>query len=132
MPQLDAATHETVVAHDAELARFDRDFLESLPGVDKEHTLECVGATPRIQNIGNCLWTGLPLIEVLDALGVEVPPTAIELRLTGMDDYHAGVPIEDLLSEDGPMFLAWMLNGASGSPRPTARPPGCSCPAATG
>lgn len=112
MPDLDPATHETVVAHEAtELARFDRAFLESLPSLDKEHTLECIGSTPRIQNIGNAIWTGLPLIEVLVALGIDVPESAVGLRLTGMDDYDAGVPIEDLTRADGPIWLVWRMNG---------------------
>jgi hypothetical protein len=113
MPELDPATHETAVVHDGagELARFDRAFLESLPAMEKEHTLECIGSTPRIQNIGNALWTGLPLIDVLDALGVDVPASAVGLRLAGMDEYDAGVPIEDLTRADGPIWLVWEMNG---------------------
>lgn len=110
LPDIDPATHETVIAHEGvELARFDLAFLQSLTPRTKEHTLECIGAQPRIQNISNAVWTGLPLSEVLEALGVEVPASAVGLRLVGADEYHAGVPIEDLL--DAPIWLVWEMNG---------------------
>jgi DMSO/TMAO reductase YedYZ molybdopterin-dependent catalytic subunit len=110
LPDLDPATHETVLLHeDAELGRFSLADLEALPAREKEHTLECIGAQPRIQNISNAIWTGLPLIEVLDALGVEVPESAVGLRLVGMDDYHAGIPIEDLVGET-PLWIVWRMN----------------------
>ena len=110
LPDLDPATHETRILHeDTELARITTPFLQALPGRTKEHTLECIGASPRVQNISNAVWTGLPLVEILDALGVEVPASAVGLRLVGADGYHAGLPIEDL--EDGPLWLAWEMNG---------------------
>lgn len=112
MPTFDAATHETVINHETtEMARFDLAFLEALPLLEKEHTLECIGSSPRIQNIGNAIWGGQPLKDVLDALGVQVPASAVGLRLVGMDDYSAGVPIDDLVREDGPIWLVWQMNG---------------------
>ena len=110
IPDLDPSVHETVIAHeDAELARFDRSFLEGLPAQETEHTLECIGANPRVRNISNAIWGGLPLVEVLDALGVEVPSSAVGLRLVGADGYDAGLPIEELA--DGPVRLVWRMNG---------------------
>lgn len=109
-PDLDIQTHQTVIAHeDEELARFDLPFLESLQPMDKEHTLECIGTNPRVQRIGNAVWSGLPLIDVMDALGVAVPASAVGLRLVGADTYHAGIPIEDLT--EGPVWLVWRMNG---------------------
>lgn len=109
-PDIDPGSHETVIAAgDVELARISLAFLEGLEAVDKEHTLECIGARPRIQNISNAVWSGLPLVDVLDALGVEVPESAVGLRLVGVDGYHAGLPIEELL--DGPIWLVWRMNG---------------------
>ncbi len=109
-PEFEPATHETVIAHeDEELARFDQAFLDTLEPVETELTLECIGATPRVQRISNAVWGGLPLREVLDELGVSVPPSAVDLRMTGMDDYHAAVPVTDL--DDAPMWLFWRMNG---------------------
>lgn len=109
MPDLDPETHETAITHaDQELARITTPFLRGLAARTKEHTLMCIGSTPRLQNIGNAVWGGLPLTEVLAALGVEAPPSAVGLRLVGADDYDAGLPIEDLAS----MWLVWEMNGA--------------------
>jgi len=107
-PTLDPATHEHLVAHeDTALARFDRAFLQSLPARDKEHTLQCIGSSPAVQRIGNAVWTGLPLVEILHALGVSVPPEAVGLRIDGLDGYDAGLPIGDLPS----LWLVWGMNG---------------------
>jgi hypothetical protein len=108
-PAFDGEAHEVVLRHeDTELARFDLDLLLGLPDREKEHTLECIGARPYAQDIGNAVWSGLPLTEVLEVLAVEVPATAVGLRLVGVDGYHAGVPIEDLAS---PIWLVWRMNG---------------------
>lgn len=110
IPDVDPATHVTAVRHeDADLASFDLAFVSGLVAREREHTLECIGTTPRIQNISNAIWTGLPLLEVLDALGVVIPASAVGLRLVGADTYHAGIPIEDLA--DGPVWLVWLMNG---------------------
>jgi len=107
-PDLDPDTHELVVAHEElELARFDRAFLDGLSARDKEHTLQCIGSSPAVQRIGNAVWQGLPLVEVLDALEVTVPSGAVDLRIDGADDYDAGVPIDELPR----LWLVWGMNG---------------------
>ena len=108
-PSFDGEAHEMLLVHeDTELARFDLAFLSTLASREREHTLECIGARPRNQDIGNAVWGGVPLTELLDALGVSVPESAVGLRLVGMDDYDAGVAIEDLLS---PIWIVWLMNG---------------------
>lgn len=119
LPEVDPAAHRTVVLHeDAPLAEFDLAFLEALGAVDREHTLQCIGSGPINLAIGNAIWSGRPLRDVLDALGVEVPSSAVGLRLVGADTtpfdqqkYHAGLPIEDL--DDGPLWLVWRMNGVA-------------------
>jgi hypothetical protein len=113
VPEVDPDAHSTAILHeDVELATLDRAFVETLVARDKEHTLQCIGSRPRIQNIGNAIWSGLPLVEVLDALGVEIPATAVGLRIVGADTYHAGVPISDLdEGDEGPIWLVWRMNG---------------------
>ena len=79
------------------VATLDMATLEAMPAREKEHTLECIGGNPYNRAIGNAIWTGLPLIEILDALGVGVPAEAIELQFTGegvlprLDRYHLHV-----------------------------------------
>ncbi len=110
IPEVDAETHETsITVLEQQVARFDLAFLRSLELVEKEHTLQCVGSRPRIQNIDNAIWGGLPLRDVLDALGVDLPGGLVDIRVTGMDDYHAAIPFEDL--DAAPLWLVWEMNG---------------------
>jgi DMSO/TMAO reductase YedYZ molybdopterin-dependent catalytic subunit len=110
IPAIDPERHVVSVSVEgAEVATFDRAFLDGLPAREREHTLECVGARPGLQNLGNAVWGGLPLGEVLAALGVAVPPDAVDLAMFGADDYHAGIPVTDLVS--GPVWLVWRMNG---------------------
>ena len=110
-PEYDAETHEMIVADidGTELARFGRTFLNTLEPVETEQTLQCIGSSPRVQRISNAVWSGLTLLEVFDALGVVVPKDAVGLRMTGMDRYTAGIPIDDLT--DAPVWMMWGMNG---------------------
>ena len=109
-PSFDAATHLMRVQDgDQLLTQFGRSFLASLDPMETEQTLQCIGSNPRVQRISNAVWTGLPLIDVFDALEVQVPDDAVGMRLVGMDDYTAGIPIEDLY--DAPVWLMWGMNG---------------------
>ena len=127
VPDVDPATHQTALLHeDLALGTLDLAFLESLPARDKEHTLQCIGSGPINLAISNAVWSGLPLIEVLDALGIAVPESAVGLRFVGADrnaysgeQYHAGLPIE-LLADgplpgrspgDSPLWIVWRMNG---------------------
>lgn len=107
-PELDVATHTTAIAHEGtELARFDLAFLQSLPSREREATLQCIGSSPLVQRIGNAVWAGLPLAEVLEALGVEVPDEAVGVRIDAVDGYDAGLPREVFDA----MWLVWGMNG---------------------
>jgi len=108
-PAVDRASWFLVFAHDgAALATVDLAGLEALGGRDKEHTLECISAGPGHQAIGNAVWTGRPLGEVLDALGITVPDGTVELKFTGADGYTTSVPVGDL---DLPIWVVWGMNG---------------------
>jgi DMSO/TMAO reductase YedYZ molybdopterin-dependent catalytic subunit len=112
-PQVDRASWRLSVVdrtsgQAAVRAEVDLATLLDLPARQKEHTLQCIGSGPSNQAIGNAVWTGLPLPELLALLGVDVPPGALWLKMTGADDYADAVPIEDL---DRPMWLVWGMNG---------------------
>ncbi len=87
--------------------------LASLRGRDKEHTLMCISGGPHNLAIGNAVWTGLPVTELLDALGLAVPDSAVEIKFTGADDYTTSIPVSDLQdgTEHGPLWLVWKMNG---------------------
>jgi DMSO/TMAO reductase YedYZ molybdopterin-dependent catalytic subunit len=91
--------------------------LEALSAREREHTLQCIGANPRVLYIDNAHWTGLPVVEVLEALGIPMPQGALEVVFRCADDYHTSIPASDLLGEspetgtDEPLWLVWAMNG---------------------
>jgi hypothetical protein len=108
LPDLDPSTHVTTVSHEDEaLAEIELAFLDGLASRELEHTLQCIGSSPIVQRIGNAVWRGLPLLEVLDALGVGVPASAVGLRIEAIDGYDAGLPLDDLAA----IWLVWGMNG---------------------
>lgn len=84
---------------------------------EKEHTLQCIGATPRFLYIDNAVWEGLPFREVLTELGIPIPQDALEMVIRGADDYHTSLPATDLdglspeTASDEPLWLVWRMNG---------------------
>jgi DMSO/TMAO reductase YedYZ molybdopterin-dependent catalytic subunit len=111
VPDLDPSSHRIEVTfEETPLATFDRGHLASLAGREREHTLQCIGSRPTVQNIGNARWFGLPLVEVLASLGVTPPAEAVELVAVGEDGYDAAIPIGDLTA-DAPVWLVWEMNG---------------------
>jgi hypothetical protein len=90
------------------LATLDWPALTAMQGRDKEHTLECISASPYNQAMGNAVWHGLPLPEILTALGVTVPDSALEVKFTSEDGYTTSVPVSDIAK---PMWLVWKMNG---------------------
>jgi DMSO/TMAO reductase YedYZ molybdopterin-dependent catalytic subunit len=84
------------------------DALRALPARDREHTLMCIGANPNNQRISNAIWSGLPMTEVLAALGVTVPEGSVAIRFDAGDEYSTALPISDL---DLPIWLVWQMNG---------------------
>ena len=93
-----------------EQALIDKAFLDTLPLRQIELTLQCIGSGPSQRLINNAVWGGLPLVEVMDVLGVPLPgPDKIELKMSAPDGYHASIPIEDLT--EAPVWLIWEMNG---------------------
>lgn len=108
-PEVDRDTWTLEVRDgDRLLTTIDAAFLDGLPARDTERTLECIGSSPSNQAIGNAVWSGLPLPELLAAAGVTLRPSALELVMTGADDYATSLPRADV---DRPMWLVWRMNG---------------------
>lgn len=107
-PTVDRAAWTCVVAAAGVERSFDLAWLDGLRAREREHTLACIGGGPTNLAIGNAVWTGLPLAEVLAALGVEVPDDAVQLVFTGADGYTTALPVSDL---DRPAWLVWRMNG---------------------
>ncbi|MEH3100686.1 molybdopterin-dependent oxidoreductase [Sphingomonas adhaesiva] len=104
------------------------DALRRLPRVEIAAVNQCSGNsrglfTPRVPGaqwgdgaIGNALWTGVRLRDVLDLAGIA--PGAVEVRVAGLDRPPPGAPwFEKSLAidhaRDGEVMIAWAMNGAA-------------------
>lgn len=85
-----------IIDRGSQVAQLDLATLRSLPVAEVEHSLQCIGSSPRSPLIGNAVWEGVPLLEVLEHLGVAIHPSVVEILLEGTDGYYASVPIGDL------------------------------------
>jgi hypothetical protein len=109
-PEVDPDTWTlSIQANGTEFATLDMAFLDTLEVQEREHTLVCIGSTPRAPQISNAIWGGQPLLDVLGALGVEVPDTAVEQKWICADDYSTSLPIADLDKQ----WLVWWMNEIS-------------------
>lgn len=108
-PTVDGGTWAlSVLDRGAALGSIDLATLEALETRDKEHTLECIGAGNHNPAIGNAVWSGLPLLEVFDAVGIAVPEGVLELKFGCADGYTTSIPVTDL---SRPVWLVWRMNG---------------------
>jgi len=81
---------------------------DDLTGMASERrftTLRCVGESLNGQKMDNALWTGVPVMDVVETAGLELDECCVMLRAA--DDYYEEFPIEAL--RDG--FLAYRMNG---------------------
>lgn len=108
-PDVDVGTWSCAVEDRGEVvATFDLATLEAYAPVEVEHTLQCIGSGPRLQNIDNAVFSGIPLADLLADLGVVIDPSIVELGFEGLDGYHDSFPIGDL---ERPVWIVWEING---------------------
>ncbi len=81
--------------------------LRGLPFRKQMQTLECIGNPAGGRLIGNAVWRGTPLAELLRQAGVK--PEATHLQMTAADEYVTSVPVERGLDERS--LLAYEMNG---------------------
>lgn len=81
--------------------------LEGLPQQSFMRTLECISNPAGGDLIGNAVWAGVRLADVL-AL-VRPRPEARHLKLSALDGYHTGIPLE--LALDPRSCLVHRMNG---------------------
>jgi DMSO/TMAO reductase YedYZ molybdopterin-dependent catalytic subunit len=82
--------------------------LQALPAVEEYATLKCIGDPVDGDAMGNALWKGVRLRELLDRAG-GARPGATELILRAADDYSESCPLEKAMA-DG-TILAYRMNG---------------------
>ncbi|MQA09882.1 MAG: molybdopterin-dependent oxidoreductase [Pseudonocardiaceae bacterium] len=117
-----------ITGHVERPAAWSLDDLRARPARTVRVTMECAGngrarLRPRpisqpwlVEAVGTADWTGVPLRELLDEVGVD--PAAVEVVFTGADhgvergveqDYQRGLPLDEALRDD--VLLAYEMNG---------------------
>jgi hypothetical protein len=71
-------------------------------------TLQCVSNEVGGPLVGNAVWQGVPLVELLDRAGVQ--PEGTQVLGRSVDGFTAGFPTE-LLDDGRPALLAYGMNG---------------------
>jgi len=94
--------------------------LLALPSVLTMRTLECIGNPVGGSLIGNAIWRGVPLANVLRRAGVREDPStgagrASRVIMAAADGYETSVPLETALDPDS--LLVYEMNGV---PLPSA------------
>jgi DMSO/TMAO reductase YedYZ molybdopterin-dependent catalytic subunit len=82
--------------------------ITSLPQVEVLRTLECISNPVGGTLIGNTVWRGIRLADVLALSGVR--PDARELKMTAADGYQTSVPLA--LAQDPDSLLVFEMDGA--------------------
>lgn len=82
--------------------------LRARPAVGQMRTLVNIGNPPGGDQIGNAVWRGCLLRDLLSE--VIVLPAATHLRFETADGYHTSLPLADALAQD--VLLAYEMNGA--------------------
>jgi DMSO/TMAO reductase YedYZ molybdopterin-dependent catalytic subunit len=109
VPQVDAETWRlSVTGMVDEPLEFAYDDLLSLPLVEQYVTIACVSNRVGGNLVGNTLWTGVRLREVLEMAGVQAGASQIIGR--SVDDFTAGFPTEWALAPEREAMIAVGMN----------------------
>jgi len=84
------------------------DELLAMEAVEVPITLQCVSNEVGGPLVGNAVWQGVPLVELLDRAGVQ--PEGTQVLGRSVDGFTAGFPTE-LLDDGRPAILAYGMNG---------------------
>jgi hypothetical protein len=112
-PQVDVASWKLEVAGlvETELA-LTYDDLKALPWVEQYATLACISNEVGGDLIGNALWRGVRLKDVLEKAGLK--PGVVDIMLRASDDYTDSIPLERA-NADGTLLVCEM-NGEQLTP----------------
>ncbi len=83
--------------------------LLSRPLVEKRITLTCVSNPVGGEYLGNAVWLGVPVADLLEEAGVD--PAADAVRSRSVDDFTAGTPLSVLLDRQRGALVAVGMNG---------------------
>lgn len=83
------------------------DDIRAMPAIEQYATLECISNEVGGDLIGNALWRGVRLRDVLSRAGLK--PGIVDIALTGTDNYSDSIPLEPAMA-DG-TILVYEMNG---------------------
>ncbi len=86
---------------------FTYDELRALPAIEEYATLQCIDNQVGGDLIGNALWRGVRLKDLLAQAGVQ--ESVIDIVLTASDEYRDSIPLARAVSEGA--LLAYEMNG---------------------
>lgn len=81
--------------------------LMQMPSISYYHTLSCISNRIGGDLISTTLWTGVPIVHVLELAGMR--SSAEELFIESSDGFYESVPMRDLMNER--TILAYAMNG---------------------
>ena len=84
------------------------DDLQAMEAIDVPITLSCVSNEVGGDLVGNAVWTGVPLLDVLEQAGIQDGAEQVFGR--SVDDFTAGFPLE-LLRDGRQALVAYGMNG---------------------
>ena len=96
------------------------DELVALPLFEQYVTIACVSNEVGGNLVGNALWTGVRLKELLDRAGVR--PEATQIVGRSVDGFTAGFPTVHALADDRESMVAVGMNGSHCPPTTAIRP----------
>ncbi|MDE0086476.1 MAG: molybdopterin-dependent oxidoreductase [Candidatus Poribacteria bacterium] len=86
--------------------------IKAMESVETMRTLKCIGDPIGTEQMGNAMWKGARLRDLLQKVGVKDDAKVVVFRCA--DGYHTAIPLEDAMHEG--TILAYEMNG---KPLPT-------------
>ena len=81
--------------------------ITDMPSVTTMRTLKCIGDLIGADQMSNAMWTGVPLADVLQRVGVKKEAKVAVFRCA--DGYHTAIPLDRALREE--TLLVYKMNG---------------------
>ncbi len=107
-PQIDPATWQLTLDGKVNTPlKLSLDAIKAMPSVTQARTFECISNPVGGPLIGNALWVGVRMKDLLNQAGVQ--PSARELLVHSADDFFTSIPIA--LAMDDNALLVYSMNG---------------------
>ncbi|MCX7838952.1 MAG: molybdopterin-dependent oxidoreductase [Anaerolineae bacterium] len=106
-PPIPTAWELTITGLVERTMSFTLDEIKALPAVTAMRTLACISNPPGGDLIGNAVWRGVRLRDLLARAGIA--SNARYLKLESFDGFHTGIPLD--LAMDADSLLVYEMNG---------------------